>query len=445
MRTNCIAVSPASPDTIYAGDEDKGFYRGPAGTDRSTPPIMAPDTEFFACAADMPARLIVRQCVPARRNGYDNDMTANTVDHALPHKETIVQDTEDGQGPDSGKSVSIIFNPVSGSGDPEVRKKLISDALAEHGYRCQFIATSEKQGAKQLAEDALKKGGIDLLVVAGGDGTVMEVLEAVAGKDIPVAVIPSGTGNLLSVNLGIPTKVPDAVHVALSGEQYKLDLGCTSLGTRFAIMGGLGIDAQMIHDADRKAKKRLGVFAYLWAALKNLPRRRELVEITLDDRPAMSRRVKTVLIANMGKITGGMEAMPTASPNDGRLDVGIVTAETLGQWLRLASYALIGRTNDAPDMDVHQAKKIHIRTPRPQLVQFDGEDAGEHQEWHVDVEPAAVRIMLPKEGPAAKDTVGSPKALAEARSMSTVRVGILVGVAATAVALVIRKRRGSGS
>jgi len=360
--------------------------------------------------------------------------------------ETAVKDVPNEGANNAKKTVSIIFNPVSGNEDPEQRKKIISDALAEHNYGCQFIATSEKEGAKQLAEEALKKGGIDLLVVAGGDGTVMEVLEAVAGKDIPVAVIPSGTGNLLSVNLGIPTKVPDAVHVALSGEVYKLDLGCTSLGTRFAIMGGLGIDAQMIHDADRKAKKRLGVLAYLWAALKNLPRRREYVEICLDDQPAISRRVKMVMIANMGKITGGMEAMPTASPNDGKLDVGIVTAETLGQWLRLVTYALIGRANEAPDMDVHQVKKVKIRTRSPQLVQFDGEDAGEHQEWSVEVEPAAVRILLPTDGPAALDAQHAALAKAETRSMSTIRaIALVATVVAGIAALIIRKRRGSGS
>ncbi len=110
----------------------------------------------------------------------------------------------------------------------------------------------------------------------------------------------------------------------------------------------------------------------------------------------------------MGKITGGMEAMPTATPNDGKLDIGIVTAESLGQWLRLVGYAIIGRTQEAPDIHVHQARTVHIRTAHPEPVEFDGEEIGLHQEWQVDVAPGAVRIMLPRDADAAKDAVSPP-------------------------------------
>lgn len=352
-------------------------------------------------------------------------------------------DSPDGasQEPDrdeTEKSVTVIFNPVSGIGDPERRKQAISEALARHGYTSQFIATSRERDARELAKEAVE-AGVDLLVVSGGDGTVMQVLEAVVGTEVPVAVVPSGTGNLLSVNLGVPAKVPDAIDVALSGRPFTLDLARASMGCYFAIMGGMGLDAQLIHDADREVKKRLGVFAYFFAALKNLKRPRAAVEIRLDDQPVQRRRAKTVIVANMGRITGGMEAMPTASPNDGKLDVGIVTAESLAQWLRLVGYALLGRTQEAPDIHVYQARKIHIRTLRPELVEFDGEEIGLHQEWQVDVAPGAVRIMLPHDAPAVKDTPMSPLTAAESRGWRAVA---LIGLAAAAVAwYMLNKRR----
>ena len=129
-------------------------------------------------------------------------------------------------------------------------------------------------------------------------------------------------------------------------------------------MGGIGLDAQVIAGADREAKKKLGVLAYFVSALKNLPRRRQRVEITLDDHRPLRRRVKTVMIANMGKITGGLEAVPTASPNDGRLDVAILRTETLAQWLRLLGYALRGRAHEDPALDVYpgaQGRHPHTR------------------------------------------------------------------------------------
>ena len=311
------------------------------------------------------------------------------------------------QNADAQKCVYVIFNPVSGKSDPEQRKKIISETLAEQGYECQFIATSREQGAKALAEQAVKDGA-DLLAVSGGDGTVMEAMSALVGTEIPIAVFPAGTGNLLSINLGIPMTVPEAVNVALSGHSQTLDLARTGDGRYFAIMGGLGVDAQMIADTGREAKARLGQLAYFLSALKNLPRRRAYVDIILDDKRPLRRRVKSVLIANMGKITGGLKAMPTASPRDGLLDVGILKTATLGQGLRLLGYALRGRSQDDPDLEVYQARKITLRARFAQPVQFDGEDGGHTRELVVEVVPNAVHILLPEDAPAAQDRAASP-------------------------------------
>ncbi len=331
-----------------------------------------------------------------------------------PQEEPLNEGGDPVQTPAGQESVLVIFNPVSGQTDPEKRKKTISEALAAHGYVSQFIATSKEQGAKELAEQALRDG-VSLLAVSGGDGTVMEAMSALIGTETAIAVFPAGTGNLLSINLGIPTTVPDAVDVALSGRKYHLDLARTSDGKYFAIMGGLGMDAQMIADADRDAKNRMGKLAYVLATLKNLHRHRVRVEIVLDGKPALHRRVKSVLIANMGKITGGLEAMPTASPHDGLLDVGILKAATLGNWLRLFGYALLGRAQDAPDLEVYQARKVTLRTRRDQPVQFDGEDGGRTREMTVEIVPRAVLVLVPEDAPAARDSDGPP-AVAARRS-----------------------------
>ncbi len=323
----------------------------------------------------------------------------------MPETSSIVQDNTS----DSQKCVYVIFNPVSGKSDPEQRKKIISNALAAQGYRCQLITTSQEQGAKALAEQAVKDGA-DLLAVSGGDGTVMEAMSALVGTNVPIAVFPAGTGNLLSINLGIPMTVPDAVTVALSGRSHPIDLARTSDGRYFAIMGGLGMDAQMIADTGRKAKDKLGKLAYFLSAIKNLPRRRAYVDIILDGKPPLRRRVKSVLLANMGKITGGLEAMPTASPQDGLLDVGILKSATLGQGLRLLGYALLGRSQDDPDLEVYQARTVTLKARFPEPVQFDGEDGGRTQELTVEIVPNAVQIRLPEKAPALGEA-GTPPAL----------------------------------
>jgi len=336
--------------------------------------------------------------------------------------------------PETQKCVYVIFNPVSGKSDPEQRKKIISDTLAEQGYTCQFIATSREQGAKALAEQAVRDGA-DLLAVSGGDGTVMEAMSALVGTETPIAVFPAGTGNLLSINLGIPMTVPEAVNVALSGHSHPLDLARTSDGRYFAIMGGLGMDAQMIADTGREAKAKLGKLAYFLAALKNLPRHRAYVDIRLDDKPLLRRRVKSVLLANMGKITGGLEAMPTASPYDGLLDVGILKTATLGQGLRLLGYAVLGRSQDNPDLEVYQVRKITLHARFAQPVQFDGEDGGQTQDLTVEIVPNAVHIRLPENVSAAQETAAPPAVVAQqtAKRRLLVPLSILAAAIGTAV------------
>ncbi len=337
------------------------------------------------------------------------------------------------------KSVSVIFNPVSGSTDPEERKKTISDALAAHGYTCQYLSTSKEEGANALAKKALADG-VDLIAVSGGDGTVMEVLSALVGTNIPVAVLPAGTGNLLSINLGIPTTVPDAVEVALGGLPYKLDLVKMDEHRYFAIMGGMGLDAQMIADADRDAKRKFGPFAYFWAVAKNLRRQRVLYEISLDDGPPMRHRAKTVMVANMGKITGGVDAIPTASPSDGLLDIGILKAHTFGQGLRLIGNALLGRAHEDPMLVVHQARKMRIVPHRPQLCELDGESIGRIRDWQVEVVPQAVQILLPKDAPATRGEQ-SPPEVAARRSARQRLIAPLVVIALLSAGIYAWRRR----
>ena len=343
--------------------------------------------------------------------------------------------------PEQGeKSVSVIFNPVSGTTDPEARQKIISDALASHGYTCQYLFTSKEEGANALAQKALADG-VDLIAVSGGDGTVMEVLSALVGKNVPVAVLPAGTGNLLSINLGIPVTVPDAVDVALSGMPYTLDLVKMDEDRYFAIMGGMGLDAQMINDADRDAKRKFGPLAYFWAVAKNLRRHRVLYKITLDDGEPIQRRAKTVMVANMGKITGGVDAMPTASPSDGVLDIGILKAHTVGQGLRLLGNALLGRTHEDPMLEVHQARKIRIAPQRPQLCELDGESIGRIRDWQVEVVPQAVQILLPKDAPATRGDQNPPEAAARQSARRRLAGPLLIITLLTAGMIAWRRRK----
>jgi YegS/Rv2252/BmrU family lipid kinase len=308
---------------------------------------------------------------------------------------------------DQRKCVTVIFNPVSGQGDPERRKTVIEQALAQHGYRCQHLVTTPEQGARFFAEQALRDG-VDLLAVSGGDGTVIEAMSSLIGTDVPIAIFPAGTGNLLSVNLALPKEVPDGVHAALFGTKRPLDLARITAedteGRRetkyFAILAGAGYDAQVIQDADREAKKKLGIFAYLWAAVKNLRKRPVRVRIRIDDqRRWLRRRAKSVMVANMGRIQGGIDVVPESWPDDGLLEVTILKAETLRDWLGLLWSALRKRIEDDRSVEYLKARKAEVELSFPQAIQYDGEEGGRVKRFTVEIVPSAVRVMVPEEAP----------------------------------------------
>jgi diacylglycerol kinase family enzyme len=164
-----------------------------------------------------------------------------------------------------------------------------------------------------------------VVFVWGGDGTVQRCIDAIAGTDTAVAILPAGTANLLAANLNVPHDLAEAVLVGLHGDRRRLDTGSVN-GERFAVMAGAGFDARMIADADRGAKDRLGRAAYVVTGVRNLTARRVRATIEVDGKRFFKGKISCVLTANVGKILGGLEAFPDAQPDDGRLELGVVTA-----------------------------------------------------------------------------------------------------------------------
>jgi diacylglycerol kinase (ATP) len=215
--------------------------------------------------------------------------------------------------------VAIIFNPASGSEDSETRRAQLEELKVAAGLTCELRETDRDDGAAPLAREAMA-AGMERVLVSGGDGSVMEAADVLAGSEVALAVLPGGAGNLLALNLGLPTETNAAVELALAGRARPLDVGRAN-GSVFLIMAGIGMDARMIRDADRKLKDRLGVLAYFVSAWRNMGRPLVPFTITIDGQ-RLRRRAQSVLVANLGRITGGLELVPGADAEDGLLGFG---------------------------------------------------------------------------------------------------------------------------
>jgi diacylglycerol kinase (ATP) len=288
--------------------------------------------------------------------------------------------------------VAIIFNPASGGGDSEIRRSGLEELARSAGLSCELQETELDHGAGPLAAQAVADC-MERVIVSGGDGSLREAAHALAGTAISLAVVPGGTGNLLAMNLGIPTDREEAMCLALSGEAKPMDVGRAN-GKVFLVAAGMGLDAQLIGDADRELKDGFGKLAYAIALVRNLGRRHIRYTVTIDG-VRRRRHGQMVLIANLGRITGGLELVRGSDPDDGLLEVAILRTRRLRDFALIALRAILSRPGDQTLLELHQGRHIVVETRRPQPMQIDGDEVGPTTRLEVTVEPGALLLVRP--------------------------------------------------
>ena len=290
--------------------------------------------------------------------------------------------------------VAVVFNPATGGGDTSGRKRDTQQALEAAGLGVLWLETTPEDPGQGLTAKAVAEG-VDLVMAEGGDGTVMACVTGLAGTDVPLAVLPGGTGNLLATNFDIPADLEGAVAVALHGDRVRLDVAATD-DDRFVVMGGVGFDAAMLRDADPRLKERLGAVAYVLSGFKHLRRRATRFRIGLDDRPPIERTGQGVLVGNLGRLQGGLPVMPDARPDDGLLDVAVLQTRTVLDWLTLAWRVVARRPRKDPQLELFTARRVEIDCDTPQPVERDGDPLDTPRDHLViEVVPGALTLCVP--------------------------------------------------
>ena len=276
-----------------------------------------------------------------------------------------------------------------GGGLPELRRILAVEGVTDPLW----YEVKKSRRAHKYARRAAAMGA-NVLFVWGGDGTTQRCIDAVAGTDTAVAILPAGTANLLATNLNVPHDLAEAVQVGLHGDRRRLDTGSVN-GERFAVMAGAGFDARMITDADRGTKDRLGRAAYLITGIRNLGAPRVRASIKVDGKRFFKGRVSCVLAANVGKILGGVEAFPNAQPDDGWLELGVVTALNPFQWARTFGRPALGHPGESPFAKVTQGKKVTIRFEQKVHFELDGGVRPASRKLRIKARPRSVTVCVP--------------------------------------------------
>jgi diacylglycerol kinase (ATP) len=239
-----------------------------------------------------------------------------------------------------------------------------------------------------------------LLVVIGGDGTVNEVVNGVAGADAEVAVLPSGTGQDFGRTHGIPSSFDDAVRVALGGETRTIDLGqvdCVgATGRFFANVGSAGMSGAVARRANAMSKAFGGRATFFYALTREfLAWQNTEVVVELDGGDQREGRLHDVIVANGRFHGGGMKLAPGAGQDDGLFDVVTIGDVTKLDFLTTAPKLYSGRYLSHPKVELLRSSFVGLSAAEPLPLEVDGEPIGSTPA-SFEVVPAALRLRVPR-------------------------------------------------
>lgn len=315
---------------------------------------------------------------------------------------------------------AIVVNPVKVD-EPALRAAL-SAAEERWGWEpTLWLETTEEDPGAGQTRGALERG-VDVVIAAGGDGTVRMVAEALRGHGTPLALLPSGTGNLLARNLGLTLDdVENALDSAFGGDDRPIDVGVAELrdasGTTsehaYLVMAGFGIDAQMIAATDDDLKAKAGWLAYVKAIGTVLRDRNELrLRYSLDGGRVHSVRAHTVIVGNCGSLPANILLLPDAAVDDGQFDIVVLRPEGFFGWVQIVAKVfwengvlrrtsvgrrLMGSGHEIHAMNYLKGAELVLRLDRPEPVDLDGDLFGEVTAMRTRIDPLSLTVRVPSD------------------------------------------------
>ncbi len=294
------------------------------------------------------------------------------------------------------KRAAIIYNPSKVLSFDLFRKR-VEFELRTRGWKPPlWLETAEDDPGRRMAQDALAQG-VNLVLVAGGDGTVRTVCSELVGSGVPVGLVPAGTGNLLARNLGVSLDEQVAFDTAFTGRVASVDVVKFTTDDQtghFVVMSGIGADAKVMAETNPDLKKVVGSAAYFVAAAQAMSSGPFEVRVRLDDDEILERQAMMAVVGNVGSIQGGIKAFPSAEATDGQLDVLVANPNGVADWAKVAS-GLLGGTEVEP-LEYAQGTRVLFEVSEPMPYQLDGDAEGSTTRFEAEVVPGGLTVMLPK-------------------------------------------------
>jgi diacylglycerol kinase (ATP) len=289
------------------------------------------------------------------------------------------------------KAIAIL-NPQAGSHEAEyLRLKL------NHEFkRLEILETTEKITAMELAQKAVLKNP-EIIIACGGDGTVSQIIQGIIGTNIPLGIVPAGTGNVLALNLGIPPNIDKAIKIIKKGNTIRTDIGIINERI-FASLAGCGFDADVINKTTREKKKIFGALAYFWEGFKYaFTSPHSKFKLVIDGNKIIKIKAVAILIVNKANIFGEyLSIVPKNLHNDGKFTIVILSPLNIWDYFKIVLGLLRNKHYEkSRKIKYFQAEKIEITSYPKILAQADGDIIGKTP-VKAEILKEAVRVFVPE-------------------------------------------------
>jgi YegS/Rv2252/BmrU family lipid kinase len=292
-------------------------------------------------------------------------------------------------------SIAIIINPISGRVRPEAaraRAELASVIVDRHGDPAEVFVTERVGHARELARAAVARGA-RLVMAWGGDGTINEVASALAFGEVPMGIVPAGSGNGLARQLGVDAKAADAIRQAIAAEPRRIDVG--ELGDRlFVNAAGVGFDACVAQRFNEDGGGRRGLLTYLAigaTALKTYEPRE--YGITIAEGRTEARAI-VVTAANSAEFGNGAYIAPGARIDDGLLDLVVIEERSRFRTVFNLPRLFNGTIHRVPGCTIRRVARATIESDRPMIFHVDGEPGAGGTSLLLRIHPGALNVCV---------------------------------------------------
>lgn len=301
--------------------------------------------------------------------------------------------------------VALVYNPSKSASDQAL--PLVAQACGLFGLsKPKFYETTLEDSGLSAVQQAVDDGA-QLVLIAGGDGTVRAAAKVLVNTDVQMAIIPTGTGNLLARNLNLPfNNVQECIYIAFNGKVRPIDV--VSLDVVYeddtqdnlvsAVIAGAGFDAEIMHSTSDRLKAAAGWLAYTEAGVRKLRGKHHTVTVIPQGGEAKKFRVRSAMIANCGILTGGINMVPEAVIDDGLLDVALLDPRNLVDWLQVAAAALVPKQK-ATRVTTFATRSCKMVFEEPLVAQIDGDPIPKTKQIIAETIPRSLQVRVPTPPP----------------------------------------------